>query len=157
NADEPDLQDLLWTIASARLILPPDVHVQAPPNLSPGVYQKLIGAGIDDWGGVSPVTPDHVNPEAPWPELEALGLRTAEMDKILVPRLPVYPAGAANTGRSLHPRLATRVMQSADAEGWARDDDWAPGLTFAPKPRGVKLSTVDPVLERILDRAIAGK
>ncbi len=86
------LIDLLWTIAAARLILPADVHVQAPPNLSPGVYQKLIGAGIDDWGGVSPVTPDHVNPEAPWPELEALGLRTAEMDKILVPRLPVYPA-----------------------------------------------------------------
>ncbi len=68
----PTCDDLLWTIAAARLILPADVHVQAPPNLSPGVYQKLIGAGIDDWGGVSPVTPDHVNPEAPWPELEAL-------------------------------------------------------------------------------------
>ena len=133
NADEPDLLDLLWTIAAARLILPADVHVQAPPNLSPGVYQKLIDAGIDDWGGVSPVTPDHVNPEAPWPELEALGLRTAEMDKILVPRLPVYPAWAADPGRWLHPKVATRVMQSADAEGWARDDDWAPGLTFAPE------------------------
>jgi FO synthase len=61
GADEPDLLDLLWTIAAARLILPDDVHVQAPPNLSPGVYQKLIDAGIDDWGGVSPVTPDHVD------------------------------------------------------------------------------------------------
>jgi FO synthase len=157
NADEPDLLDLLWTIAAARLILPADVHVQAPPNLSPGVYQKLIGAGIDDWGGVSPVTPDHVNPEAPWPELEALGLRTAEMDKILVPRLPVYPAWAAEPAKWLHPKVATRVMQSADAEGWARDDDWAPGLTFAPKPRPVLLNTVDPVLERIIDRATAGK
>ena len=57
------------------------------------------------------------------------------MDKILVPRLPVYPAWAADTGRWLHPKVATRVMQSADAEGWARDDDWAPGLTFAPKPQ----------------------
>src|SRR5437660_379063 len=64
DADEPDLDDLLWSIAAARLILPQDVHVQAPPNLSPGVYEKLIDAGIDDWGGVSPVTTAHVNPEA---------------------------------------------------------------------------------------------
>ncbi|WP_428534408.1 5-amino-6-(D-ribitylamino)uracil--L-tyrosine 4-hydroxyphenyl transferase CofH [Rhodopila sp.] len=157
NADEPDLADLLWTIAAARLILPADVHVQAPPNLSPGVYQQLIGAGIDDWGGVSPVTPDHVNPEAPWPHLEALGLRTAEMDKILVPRLPVYPAWAADTGRWLHPKVATRVMQMADAEGWARDDEWAPGLTFAPRPGVVMLSKVDPELERIVERASGGE
>jgi FO synthase len=63
-APEPDLDDLLWSIAAARLILPDDVHVQAPPNLSPGVYEQLINAGIDDWGGVSPVTPDHVIPGA---------------------------------------------------------------------------------------------
>jgi FO synthase len=157
DADEPDLLDLLWTIAAARLILPADVHVQAPPNLSPGVYQKLIEAGIDDWGGVSPVTPDHVNPEAPWPELEALALRTAEMDKILVPRLPVYPAWAAEPGRWLHSKVATRVMQLADAEGWARDDDWAPGLTFEAKPQPIRLSKVDPELERIIGRAVAGK
>jgi FO synthase len=157
GADEPDLQDLLWTIAVARLVLPRDVHVQAPPNLSPGVYQALIGAGIDDWGGVSPVTPDHVNPEAPWPDLEALADRTAEMDKILVARLPVYPAWAADTARWTHPKIATRVMQSADAEGWARDDDWAPGLTFAPKPAKVRLTATDPVLERIIDRATTGK
>ncbi|MFL5254666.1 MAG: 5-amino-6-(D-ribitylamino)uracil--L-tyrosine 4-hydroxyphenyl transferase CofH [Rhodopila sp.] len=157
DADEPGLLDLLWTIAAARLILPADVHVQAPPNLSPGVYQKLIGAGIDDWGGVSPVTPDYVNPEAPWPELEALALRTAEMDKILVPRLPIYPAWAGEPGRWLHPKVATRVMQLADAEGWARDDAWAPGLTFDPKPRPVLLNRINPELERIIDRATAGK
>ncbi len=157
NADEPDLDDLLWTIAAARLILPADVHVQAPPNLSPGVYQRLIGAGIDDWGGVSPVTPDHVNPEAPWPELDALARRTAEMDKILVPRLPVYPAWVADPERWLHSKVATRVRQSVDADGWARDDDWAPGLTFAPKPRSVLLNQVDPGLERTLGRATAGQ
>jgi FO synthase len=157
NADEPDLDDLLWTIAAARLILPDDVHVQAPPNLSPGVYQKLIGAGLDDWGGVSPVTPDHVNPEAPWPELDALARRTAEMDKILLPRLPVYPAWVADPDRWLHSKVAPRVRQSADADGWARDDDWAPGLTFAPKPRSVLLNQVDPALERILGRATAGQ
>ena len=157
GADEPGLDDLLWTIAAARLILPADVHVQAPPNLSPGVYQKLIGAGIDDWGGVSPVTPDHVNPEAPWPELEALADRTAEMDKILVARLPVYPAYAADVARWTHPKVATRVLQHADSEGWARDDDWAPGLTFAPKPRTMRLSSVDPAVDAALGKALAGR
>ncbi len=157
NANEPDLDDLLWTIAAARLILPNDVHVQAPPNLSPGVYQKLIGAGIDDWGGVSPVTPDHVNPEAPWPELDVLARRTAEMDKILVPRLPIYPGWLANPDRWLHAKVAPRVRQAADAEGWARDDEWAPGLTFAPKPRSFMLNNIDPDVERILDRATAGQ
>ncbi len=65
NSEEPDLDDLLWTIATARLILGPDMNIQAPPNLSPGVYRELIDAGLNDWGGISPVTPDHVNPEAP--------------------------------------------------------------------------------------------
>ena len=156
GADEPGLDDLLWTIAAARLILPADVHVQAPPNLSPGVYQKLIAAGIDDWGGVSPVTPDHVNPEAPWPELEALADRTAEMDKILVARLPVYPAYAADVGRWAHPKIATRILQHADSEGWARDDDWAPGLTFAPKPRVVRLGSVDTAVETAIAKAMQG-
>ncbi|MDR3535089.1 MAG: 5-amino-6-(D-ribitylamino)uracil--L-tyrosine 4-hydroxyphenyl transferase CofH [Acetobacteraceae bacterium] len=157
DAEEPDLDDLLWTIAAARLILPEDVHVQAPPNLSPGVYQKLIGAGIDDWGGVSPVTPDHVNPEAPWPHLDVLARRTAEMGKILVPRLPVYPAYANDPERWLHPKVATRVRQSADAEGWARDDAWAPGLTMDVTPRPVLLDRVDPDVEAALTKTMAGK
>ena len=156
GADEPGLDDLLWTIAAARLILPVDVHVQAPPNLSPGVFQRLIGAGIDDWGGVSPVTPDHVNPEAPWPELEVLADRTAEMDKILVARLPVYPAFAADVARWAHPKIATRILQHADSEGWARDDDWAPGLTFAPKPRVVRLGSVDAAIETAIAKAMQG-
>ena len=157
GADEPGLDDLLWTIAAARLILPADVHVQAPPNLSPGVYQRLIGAGIDDWGGVSPVTPDHVNPEAPWPEMEALADRTAEMDKILVARLPVYPAYAADVARWAHPKIATRILQHADSEGWARDDDWAPGLTFPTKQRTVRLDSVDTAVETAIAKAMQGK
>lgn len=155
GADEPDLAELCWTIAAARLVLPDDVHVQAPPNLSPGVYQKLIGAGLDDWGGVSPVTPDHVNPEAPWPELDTLAARTAEMGRVLVPRLPVYPGWT--TGEWLHPPLAARVRQGMDAEGWARDDDWAPGLAFAPKPRTVLLHGADPSVRRAVDRACEGR
>src|SRR5712664_3929673 len=77
NSEEPDLDDLLRTIATARLILGPDMNIQAPPNLSPGVYQKLIDAGLNDWGGISPVTPDHVNPEAPWPDRKSTRLNSS--------------------------------------------------------------------------------
>ncbi len=157
NAPEPDLDDLLWSIAAARLILPAEVHVQAPPNLSPGVYEKLIGAGIDDWGGVSPVTPDHVNPEAPWPAITTLAERTASFGKVLVPRLPVYPAYAHAAERWLAPAIATRVRRAIDADGWARDDDWAPGLTTLPRQRAPLLSQVDPDLEAIIAKAMGGR
>jgi FO synthase len=156
-APEPDLDDLLWTIAAARLILQGDVHVQAPPNLSPGVYEKLINAGIDDWGGVSPVTPDHVNPEAPWPQIEALGQRTAAMGKVLVQRLPVYPSYAFAADRWCAPGIATRVRREIDAEGWAREDDWAPGLTVLPKPRTPMLERADRAVERIVSKAVSGE
>jgi FO synthase len=156
DAPEPDLDDLLWTIAAARLILPEDVHVQAPPNLSPGVYEKLINAGIDDWGGVSPVTPDHVNPEAPWPQIDALAQRTAAMGKLLVQRLPVYPTYAFEADRWCAPDIATRVRRAIDAEGWARDDDWAPGLTVLPTPRTPFLERADRAIEQIVSKAVTG-
>src|SRR4030088_801878 len=111
NSEEPDLDDLLWTIATARLILGPDMNIQAPPNLSPGVYQKLIDAGLNDWGGVSPVTPDHVNPEAPWPAIAELARKSADAGKLLVNRLPVYPAYALAAATSLAPAIATRVRR----------------------------------------------
>src|SRR5437899_8534681 len=88
---EPPLEDLLWTIAVARILLGPNAHVQAPPNLSYDAFPRLLDAGIDDWGGVSPVTIDHVNPEAPWPDLERLRTATESRGLELVPRLPVYP------------------------------------------------------------------
>jgi FO synthase len=156
KAPEPDLDDLLWSIAAARLLLPDDVHVQAPPNLSPGVYQKLINAGIDDWGGVSPVTPDHVNPEAPWPQIEALAQRTAAMDKVLVQRLPVYPSYAFAADRWCAPDIATRVRRAIDAEGWAREDDWAPGLTVLPRQRTAMLDRVDPAVGDAVAKAVSG-
>jgi FO synthase len=156
EAPEPDLDDLLWSIAAARIILPEDVHVQAPPNLSPGVYERLINAGIDDWGGVSPVTPDHVNPEAPWPEIEALAKRTAAMDKLLVQRLPVYPSYAFAADRWCAPDIATRVRRAIDADGWARDDDWAPGLTVLPKPRTPLLDRADRAVADIVSKAVSG-
>jgi FO synthase len=156
NAPEPDLDDLLWSIAVARLVLPPEVHVQAPPNLSPGVYERLIGAGIDDWGGVSPVTPDHVNPEAPWPEIGALAERSAEMGKLLVARLPVYPAFAHAADRWLAAPMAVHVRRATDSDGWARDDAWAPGLTTIPPRQVPRMRSVDPAIANAVARACDG-
>jgi FO synthase len=90
-APEPSLDEHLWSIAVARILLPPEVSVQAPPNLSYADFPRLLDAGIDDWGGVSPVTIDHVNPEAPWPEAERLREATRSRGLELAARLPVYP------------------------------------------------------------------
>ncbi len=155
-AAEPDLDDLLWTVAAARLILGAAMNIQAPPNLTPEGYERILAAGINDWGGVSPVTPDHVNPEAPWPEIEALALRTASMGKILVQRLPVYPAYALDAATWLAKGIATRVRQGSDAEGFARDDAWAPGIAVTPVLPPVRSAIVDPGLRRIVTRAAGG-
>jgi FO synthase len=156
DADEPDLDDLCWTIAQARLILGADMNIQAPPNLSPGVYQRLVAAGINDWGGVSPVTPDHVNPEAPWPAVEELARKSAETGKVLVNRLAVYPSYVRQPALWLAPEVATQVRRMADAEGLARDNDWAPGNTEPPPAPQVLLREVDPEIVRIVDRATGG-
>ena len=157
GAAEPDLDELCWTIAQARLILGPAMSIQAPPNLSPGVYQRLVEAGLNDWGGVSPVTPDHVNPEAPWPAVEELARRSAEMGKVLVNRLPVYSSYVKKAAEWLAPEVATRVRRLSDAEGLARDDDWAPGNTEPPRAPRPMLSEVDAGLARLVERATAGE
>ncbi len=157
GAPEPDLDDLLWTIAVARLILGPEMNIQAPPNLSPGVYQRLVEAGLNDWGGVSPVTPDHVNPEAPWPAIETLAQRTAETGKLLAARLPVYPSYARQPGDWLAPEVATRVRRMSDAEGLAREDDWSPGETTPPCLPPVCAAAVDAAVARAVERAAQGE
>src|SRR5258708_6491215 len=111
-APEPDLDDLLWTIAMARLVFGPAMNLQAPPNLSPQVYPRLIAAGLTDWGGVSPVTIDHVNPEAPWPALAALEQRTRENGRVLVPRLAVYPSSTPHLRPSATPKPPTHVRRT---------------------------------------------
>jgi FO synthase len=121
--------DYLWAIAAARVILPPDVHLQAPPNLSDD-FGVLLDAGIDDWGGVSPVTADHVNPERPWPDLDVLREVTAERGFTLAPRLTVYPEFVAGRDRWLDPALHFPVMDRADAEWLGRDD---PGQVWPEK------------------------
>ena len=91
DAPEPTLEDHVWTIAVARLVLGPAMNIQAPPNLQPEGLAALLRAGINDWGGVSPVTPDHVNPEAPWPHLADLERATEAAGRTLVERLAIYP------------------------------------------------------------------
>jgi FO synthase len=132
QAPEPDLDDHLWTIAVARLIFGPEMNIQAPPNLNPDGLAQMIAAGINDWGGVSPVTPDHVNPEAPWPALDRLAERTAAAGKLLVERLAIYPAYARAPERWLDPASRTPVLQVIDAQGLARTDDWVPGAGTEP-------------------------
>jgi FO synthase len=127
---EPSLEEHLWTIAAARILLGPDWHVQAPPNLAFGDFPRLLDAGIDDWGGVSPVTIDHVNPEAPWPELERLAEATRTRGLELARRLPVYPEYVSQ--RWLDPAVLPYVLRAADASSLARDDAWAPGDPVAP-------------------------
>ncbi|MGE5689496.1 MAG: 5-amino-6-(D-ribitylamino)uracil--L-tyrosine 4-hydroxyphenyl transferase CofH [Pseudomonadota bacterium] len=122
---EPSLDDHLWTIAAARVLLGPHAHVQAPPNLAFGEFPRLLDAGIDDWGGVSPVTIDHVNPEAPWPEVERLREATRSRGLELAPRLPVYPEYL--DGEWLDPAVRAKALARADALGLAREDGWAPG------------------------------
>jgi FO synthase len=156
GAAEPDLDDLLWSLAAARLILGAEMNIQAPPNLSPGVYPRLIAAGINDWGGISPVTPDHVNPEAPWPAIIELAERTAAAGKLLVHRLPIYPSYARDLGVWTTPEIATQARHLSDAEGLARDDNWAPGTKVAPRMPAIRARSVDPALERIIERAQTG-
>ena len=175
GAAEPDLPDHLWTIVVARLIFGPDMNLQAPPNLNPDGLAEMVMAGINDWGGVSPVTRDHVNPEAPWPALDRLARQTAAAGKQLVPRLAIYPAYARNPEGWLDPALRTPVLRAMDGEGFARPDFWVagsgsepPALTHPTLRAGSPLSRSagegperseggEGQLAAILDRAAAGE
>ena len=129
QAPEPDLHELVWTLAVARLIFGAQMNIQAPPNLSPGVLPQLVDAGINDWGGVSPLTPDHVNPEAPWPHLDNLARETAAAGKFLDQRLTIYPEFASNPDKWLDDQLKFPVLKQSDSGGFAKRDNWTPGAT----------------------------
>jgi len=164
NAPEPDLDELLWTIAITRVIFGPTMNIQAPPNLSPGMYPLLIAAGLNDWGGVSPVTPDHVNPEAPWPHLEALRQHTESAGKLLVERLAVYPTFAVDSAHWQDEMLVPDVLRGIDADGYARGT-WSPGAEVPVPEVDVAAVTrrrgegdaIAADLAAILDRATAGE
>jgi FO synthase len=159
DAPDPDQADHLWTIAIARLVFGPAMNIQAPPNLMPDALEEMVAAGINDWGGVSPVTPDHVNPEAPWPTLDLLARRTADAGKLLVERLAIYPEYLTQSARWLDPALRTPTLRRHDGEGLARTDPWTPGAGVNP-PNAIKQqrrAALAAPIEPILARASSGE
>jgi FO synthase len=153
-----DRAELVWTVAAARLVLGADMHVQAPPNLSDDLG-TLLAAGIDDWGGVSPVTIDHVNPERPWPALDRLRAATEAAGKALAPRLTVYPDYVVDPERWLHADVRFPVLLRSDAEGLGREGAWSAGGSEQPTvlpPVDTRARAGGPVGE-VLDGVAAGE
>ncbi|MFT3759247.1 5-amino-6-(D-ribitylamino)uracil--L-tyrosine 4-hydroxyphenyl transferase CofH [Thauera sp.] len=132
GAEEPALDDHAWTIAMARLVFGAAMSIQAPPNLRPGELEALLRAGINDWGGISPVTLDHVNPEAAWPQIDALAAETALHGRQLRLRLPLVPSYVREAARWVPAPIATALLRRADASGFARPDDWLAGTGTPP-------------------------
>src|SRR5262249_35603340 len=159
---EPALDDVLWTAAVARLILGPAMNIQVPPNLSYAEFPRLLDAGINDWGGISPVTADHVNPESPWPQMAKLERATAAAGYTLVPRLAIYPEYAVKPETWVDRSLVRRVLDAIDTTGFAREDAWTPGTTESlPHPNSLPASgeraRKPHRLDTILARASAGE
>src|SRR5439155_2166575 len=117
---EPSLEGMLHTIAIARLILGPQMNIQAPPNLSYEDFPRLLEAGINDWGGISPVTKDFINPEAAWPQIARLQAETEARGFTLRERLAIYPE-YVRRDEFLSPRVRNRVAEIAGSDGFARD------------------------------------
>ncbi len=157
DSESADPSELLWTVAQARLILPADISLQAPPNLSPDNLGRLIEAGINDWGGVSPLTPDYVNPEAPWPSLSALRAATAERGKHLVPRLTAYPRFVSDPAW-IDASVRPRALELSDASGWSREDQWRAGFSdAAPEHYSVTAGPLTPAVREALDACLRGE
>ena len=164
--DEPGFEDLLWTAAVARIVLGAAANIQIPPNLSEARFPELLAAGINDWGGISPVTDDYVNPERKWPQIDMLEKATREAGFIPVERLAIYP-GYANADAApqwLDAALVRPVLDAIDSEGFARVDGWSPGVAGAVVPAAPGQSkgpgtalTSRTSIDRLLDRAIAGE
>lgn len=159
NAPEPSEEELLWTIAVARLIMGPDIGIQSPPNLNPGRTAALIGAGLSDWGGISPVTIDHVNPEAPWPEIEKLAGECSASGRVLVERLTVYPGYVQQADRWIDPAVARQVKALSLAGGLARDGSgWSPGVDMpVPISIGAPYGIIRRATDEALSRAARGE
>jgi FO synthase len=138
HAPEPTLEEHQWTLAVTRLIFGATMSLQAPPNLQPQELTALIRAGVNDWGGVSPVTPDHVNPEAPWPHLAVLARATRAAGRDLTQRLALTPRYVQQVAAWVDPALRAAVLRLADASGRARTDDWYAGAGTAV-PRSLRL------------------
>ncbi|MBK6864642.1 MAG: 5-amino-6-(D-ribitylamino)uracil--L-tyrosine 4-hydroxyphenyl transferase CofH [Ideonella sp.] len=158
-AAEPSFDEHRWTIAIARLIFGGTSSIQAPPNLAAGALAGLVEAGIDDWGGVSPVTPDHVNPERRWPELDALARHSADAGMLLVERLAAHPRFVNDAQTWIDAGLRPQVRRHADADGLARAHAWAPGAAAALPAAEAHLPGVrcDGPVATALARALRGE
>ncbi|MCP1470358.1 FO synthase [Sphingobium sp. OAS761] len=156
-ADEPDRDELLWTIAIARLAFGPHMTIQAPPNLAGAGFGQLLAAGINDWGGVSPVTPDHVNPEAPWPAIARLREETEARGGILTERLAAHPSHLVDLDRWQVPVLHGRLREAMDTHGLPRIDGWRVGSAL-PAPALVRRPSLpyDPRVQATLEALESG-
>ena len=129
NAAEPSFDDLMWTIAMARLILPGDISLQVPPNLNTEHINQLTLSGINDFGGISPVTKDYVNPEAPWPEIERLNQIVLKTDQILKPRATLYPKYFSDLETFSTDKISSKLLQVTDSQSLIRSDNWKSGVS----------------------------
>ncbi len=129
NASEPSFDELMWTIAMARLILPSDVSLQVPPNLNSDHINKLAQSGINDFGGISPVTKDYVNPEAPWPEITKLNKIISTSKQTLKPRATLYPKYFSDLKSFSTPRISSKLLQITDSQSFIRSDFWRSGIS----------------------------
>jgi FO synthase len=160
QAPEPDLDEVLRAVAVARLCLGPEPNLQAPPNLTPVHFRHLLRAGINDFGGVSPLTADFVNPEAPWPQVQDLEAVAAAEGFQLSERLAVYPEylrDLDSASRWLDSRLVRHTLRVADAEGLARQDTWSAGGGGPPPALRRDPNIVRPALQAALARAERGE
>jgi FO synthase len=159
GAPEPGMEELLRAVAVTRLAAGARPNVQAPPNLAPDDYMALARAGINDWGGISPLTMDYVNPEAPWPQLRFLEAATRATGSQLVPRLCVYPEYVRDypdAQRWLDPAVLRHVLSAADGEGLARTVRWWPADNLTP-PSFYTPSPIRPRIDAALDRVERGE
>ena len=159
-ATSPDASpdELLWTIAVARLVFGPGMSIQTPPNLACDLIADVVDAGINDWGGISPVTIDYVNPEAPWPHIANLADRMRERGHVLVQRLPLYKSYVHDLERWVDASLHAKILSASDSEFMARDSSWASGDATPPGGHAIALPAVRrrPSLDRILTTASDG-
>lgn len=163
DAPEPDIADQAWTIAMARLIFGVGMSIQAPPNLRPDELSQLVHAGINDWGGISPVTQDHVNPEAAWPQIDHLASETDRLGRHLLQRLPLIPSFVQHVDRWTVPTMARALRHVADSHGFARSEDWFAGRGDEPDARtsfdlrcATQAPQASPEVARLLARASDG-
>lgn len=157
GCEEPTLEDHVWTVAAARLIFGPQMTIQAPPNLRPDELGALLRAGVNDWGGVSPVTTDHVNPEAAWPRISVLREATEAAGRTLVERLPIAPSYAREAHRWLDKSMAPAVLRGVDGLGLRRTEMWrAGGASPAPRLFASETNTASGQISELIDLARQG-